>query len=294
MKNYAKRSLVLGIIGIITCWVFAGIILGIIGLIPAIKGIKNGVKSIKLFVGMILSLAAIIIGVIFWANMLFTPSDNASNPKPQTEISSEEEVIVEEEPEVPGPQIQSISATYSGSTEEGTVLDNSNDGISVIASYDDGNTENIDNFNISSPATLTAGQSSTVTIDYSGFTCDLTVTCTTLTEDQYKAQCQDISYDELARNPDTYEGQYVKFTGEVIQVQEGILNVFRINVTEDEYGFWDDTVLVYYMYGDGESRILEDDIVTFYGKYNGLETYESILGQSITIPSVGASYIDIN
>ena len=118
---------------------------------------------------------------------------------------------------------------------------------------------------------------------------------TAISRDEYKAQCQDISYDDLARNPDLYEGQYIKFTGKVIQTQEEENSVvLRINVTEDEYGFWDDTILVGYNYSEGESRILEDDIVTFYGISSGLINYESITGQSITIPGVAAQYIDIN
>ena len=38
-------------------------------------------------------------------------------------------------------------------------------------------------------------------------------------------------------------------------------------------------------------KILEDDMVTVYGKCSGETTYESVMGASITLPSVEAKYI---
>ncbi|MBR7072055.1 MAG: hypothetical protein IKI33_00365, partial [Eubacterium sp.] len=66
----------------------------------------------------------------------------------------------------------------------------------------------------------------------------------------------------------------------------------RIAVTKDDWGYdIDDIVYVTYTQREGESRILEDDIVTFYGEYAGLMSYESTLGGKITIPEVNAKYI---
>lgn len=87
----------------------------------------------------------------------------------------------------------------------------------------------------------------------------------------------------------------IRFTGEIVQViEDGGSVAYRINVTQGAYGIWDDTVLVFYDYKDGESRFLEDDIVTFYGRSAGLYTYESTLGSDITIPSAYAEYIVLN
>ena len=74
--------------------------------------------------------------------------------------------------------------------------------------------------------------------------------------------------------------------------------MLRVNITEIEYEYiensYEDTVLVEYVRkSSDESRILEDDIITMYGTMNDLVTYESILGQSITIPSMTAKYVDI-
>jgi len=115
------------------------------------------------------------------------------------------------------------------------------------------------------------------------------------TKEQYINSCKTVAYKDIARTPDTYKGQNVKFKGEVIQVMEGVLsNTYRINVTKGDYGLWDDTVLVTYTLPSGAPRILEDDIVTFYGACTGTTSYESVMGGQITIPSVTAKYIDIS
>ena len=42
----------------------------------------------------------------------------------------------------------------------------------------------------------------------------------TMTEEEYKASCNSVSYIEIARNPNNYIGQKAVFSGKVIQVQE--------------------------------------------------------------------------
>lgn len=117
-----------------------------------------------------------------------------------------------------------------------------------------------------------------------------------MSESDYKASCEAVSYEDIARQPDRYNGRNVVFTGKVIQVQEGSWwssdTIYRINVTQGEY-LWSDTVYVTYKLPEGAPRILEDDIVTFYGICTGTETYTTVLGSSVTIPSVEAQYIDI-
>lgn len=117
-----------------------------------------------------------------------------------------------------------------------------------------------------------------------------------ISEDEYKAQCVNIPYVDIARNPNTYVDQKATFRGKVIQVQEnGKRVVLRMDVTQGDYGIWDDTVYVdYTRKDDTESRILEDDIVTVYGEIKGIKTYETVLGSQVSIPHINAEYIDIN
>lgn len=188
--------------------------------------------------------------------------------------------------------IESISAKYTGSCEEGTVLDNKNDKIIVTAKYQDGTKEEVKGWKVKEAASLKADKTSKITITYEGKSCTLEVACSTMSKSNYMAKCKSISYKELARNPQKYEGQMIKFTGKVFQVQEGTFsNMYMISVTNKGYGYYDDNVYVnYYSFGD-ETRILEDDIVTFYGEFKGLKTYTTVRGDSRTIPEVTAKYI---
>ena len=69
----------------------------------------------------------------------------------------------------------------------------------------------------------------------------------------------------------------------------------RVDVTEGEYGIWDDTIYVDYEYKDeNESKILEDDIITLYGEFIGEKSYTSVLGAKITLPHINAKYIVLN
>ena len=245
------------------------------------------------------SIAKVIVTVVIAVLVLFSCTGSSGESEKTdasntNSVESTQKETAKKEVEKVEPKIKSITATYTGSTDEGVVLDVSNSDIIVTAEYDDASSKQITGFTIKTPATLTTGTTSTVLIEYEGCSFELSVACTTVSEDEYKAQCQDIAYSELARNPDSYVGQQIKFTGEIIQVMEDSTGAtYRINVTAGDYGIWDDTVLVGYIYKEGQSRFLEDDIVTFYGVYGGLYTYESTMGASITIPSVIAEYIDL-
>lgn len=115
-----------------------------------------------------------------------------------------------------------------------------------------------------------------------------------ISEDEYKNKCDSYNYEDIARNPQNYKDKYMKFTGEVIQTSEAWGTVtLRINVTKNEYGFWEDTVYATYKYSENESKILENDIITVYGICKGDKTYTSVLGSSVTIPNIEVAYWDL-
>jgi len=98
-----------------------------------------------------------------------------------------------------------------------------------------------------------------------------------------------ITYDQLARTPDDFEGQKVKFAGEVAQVIEGDDFVqLRLAVNDD----YDCMLFVQYDKSIVSSRVLEDDWITIYGTSMGTITYESTMGGEITIPAVLVDKID--
>ena len=106
-----------------------------------------------------------------------------------------------------------------------------------------------------------------------------------------KKNYQSISYKKIARNPDDYEGQRLKFSGKVVQVIEGDDETEIRLATDGEY---DDVILVGYNPAIMQERILEDDTVTVYGTSVGLITYESTMGGNITIPALVADKITID
>lgn len=107
-------------------------------------------------------------------------------------------------------------------------------------------------------------------------------------KNSYIADCEELSYSAVSRDPDDYEGKKVVITGTVIQVQEGFFDSVTLRV-ETADGIW----YVTYTRAEGESRILEDDQITCYGECKGVETYVALLGNAVTIPSMRMEYYDL-
>jgi len=112
-------------------------------------------------------------------------------------------------------------------------------------------------------------------------------------EAYYKRSCQRIEFSKLERSPGTYEGTRVVFSGRVLQVCSEASSImyystYRLGLNG---GYYDVVYLLIDNYGSGE-RILEDDWLTVYGEFDGLYTYESVSGASITIPKIKVEYYD--
>lgn len=107
-------------------------------------------------------------------------------------------------------------------------------------------------------------------------------------------KCEDISFKKISRTPYDYVGKYSSYTGTVIQVIEnGLDTILRVKLNE-EYQRTDDVLYVeYHRSNIRDSRILDDDKVTIYGKLDGLETYSTVLGAQASNPRMIAYYIDI-
>ena len=101
----------------------------------------------------------------------------------------------------------------------------------------------------------------------------------------------DITYYDLARNPDDYKDHLLVMEGTVVQTVESDEDDVELRVAGD--GDYDQIV---YLTIDREiinTRILEDDNIKFYGISTGLITYESTEGADITIPSVTVEKFEI-
>lgn len=100
----------------------------------------------------------------------------------------------------------------------------------------------------------------------------------------------DISYEQIARTPDDYYFEKVKFSGKVVQVMEGedTTNQLRVAINDN----YDTIMFVEYEKDILDSRVLEDDYINIYGFSMGVITYESTMGGNITIPAVAANMIE--
>ena len=100
------------------------------------------------------------------------------------------------------------------------------------------------------------------------------------------------TYKEYARNPDSYTGNLVKISGKVIQVLEeaetgGTFLTLRV-VQDSDY---DQVWMIGFLLPTGASRILEDDSVKIYGSFAGVTSYETVMGNTVTVPLIYADDI---
>ena len=109
----------------------------------------------------------------------------------------------------------------------------------------------------------------------------------------YKEECQSIAYNDLARTPGEYEGELVYFYGKIVQVcSEASSPFFYSSYRLATYDGYDNVVyLLIDNYGTGV-RILEDDWISVYGEFTGLRSYETVRGDTITIPEVEVKYYE--
>ncbi len=113
----------------------------------------------------------------------------------------------------------------------------------------------------------------------------ITVAC------QASSSPQTISYKNLEKDPNSFQGQATTFTGQVLQIQESNgTGAMRLAVDKDSYGDWNvgDAVLVQY---DGHTPAVQDDVVTVSGVMEGTQTYTSEANYQITVPLMYACSI---
>ena len=103
---------------------------------------------------------------------------------------------------------------------------------------------------------------------------------------------ESLEYKAVSRDPDKYEGRYVKFSGKVLQVieyEDYDIVSFRVA----SRGNYDDVVYVMYAIPEDYSRILEDDRIEVSGTYGDLYSYKTVRGDTVTIPLVYADLVTL-
>lgn len=106
-----------------------------------------------------------------------------------------------------------------------------------------------------------------------------------------KENANSISFQMLNKNADNYVGEPYYIKGKVIQaIEDGGTTLLRVDMTQNEYGNWDNTVAVIY---SGYTDAVEDDIIEVYGTVYGNYNYESTIGANLTIPGIDAENINV-
>jgi hypothetical protein len=101
-----------------------------------------------------------------------------------------------------------------------------------------------------------------------------------------KETAKTIDFKQLEKNPDRHAGEYVTYTGEIVQIMEGDGNtVIRLALDD-----WANEIL--WIEYEGYTDFVEEDTVTIYGEVYGGYTYTSQAGWDITLPGIIADIIE--
>jgi hypothetical protein len=104
-----------------------------------------------------------------------------------------------------------------------------------------------------------------------------------------KASAVDVSYDELARSTEQHTGKNINLAGKVAQViEDGTSAGLRVFVGGDV----DQAVYVAYP-GYSAKRVLVDDMVRMVARVDGRITYETVLGNKVTVPALTALWLAV-
>ena len=99
-----------------------------------------------------------------------------------------------------------------------------------------------------------------------------------------------LDYREVSRNPSQYKGSSFYFRGKVIQSQSGNLLLMEERPERD----WATNIIwVDYESSLSGGRILENDQLIIWGKYDGIHTYKTTGGGEKSVPSFTALKINL-
>ena len=120
-----------------------------------------------------------------------------------------------------------------------------------------------------------------------------------LSPEEYKAQCQELNYNDVMRNPDQYKGQKFKITVQIYTASEKISSgrYFK-TFTDDGSGVYFDKLVWVIDKRDDKAdnyvKLLEGDTVTFYGEFDGLQKSKNTISDEKTEDlALNAYYADI-
>jgi hypothetical protein len=105
-------------------------------------------------------------------------------------------------------------------------------------------------------------------------------------EDNYKAECKYVPFDEVSKDLEALKGSKLTFTGPIINI---IDNVYYMTVTKSESGHY---VNIVAFKGSLINDISKGDIVTIYGESKGFYEHTTSLGKECKDPMIEVAYIE--
>lgn len=111
----------------------------------------------------------------------------------------------------------------------------------------------------------------------------------TLTTAQLQQRAVTVPFDDLARNTERHTGKLLSVAGEIIQViEDGGEAQLRVSVDGDL------GQIVFVQYPSyGQARVLEGDKVKMVARVDGRATYETVLGNKVTLPALTALWLEV-
>lgn len=188
--------------------------------------------------------------------------------------------------------ISRLTAAYSGSTEEGTVLSAGCEGLAVTAAYADGTSEEVSGWTLAETYTLEPKTRYLLEIHYEDSVCTLEVFCTTPTREEFISGCIPSSYFSLYHSPARSVGINIAAEGVITGRQlreDGTVQIF-LEMKGDFLGLTKGTLCAVYS-STLHGNLPEDGAsVVIYGMYKG--TSEEAYGEeTVTMPLMEAEYV---
>ncbi|CZR05521.1 hypothetical protein [Trichococcus collinsii] len=100
----------------------------------------------------------------------------------------------------------------------------------------------------------------------------------------------DITYDQLAQAADTYYSEMIAMSGRVIQVMQGEGSSQLLVAVDDKEGA---VMFLGYESNIIESGISENALIKFYGTAAGAISYDSTIGETITVPAAFVNMMEL-
>lgn len=274
-KEKKNRSLLFSILALIFSAGIIGIIFAIIGIVKSLKGMKNPETKGKCTVSLILSIIAIILSVVFigvYAGNGKTTNSQDSDSKPVTVVEETEEKDIEQNEDAPEED------TLAESEETSTPAPENADESDIVEDTEEDSEED-------------AAQENTAEENVAEENAE-----PQLSEEEYKAQCEEYNYKDVLRNPDDFIGKKVKVTVKVSSVHSASWSMpkYYFAYSNDEYDMWFGDLYGVFEYRDEDVvKILEDDIITVYGEIASPQETTSEIVNSEEIFCIDMKYADL-